>query len=456
MFRPLRLFLTTLPPSAFALLLAAPSAHAATFSGQPIAKAEWTTGAPSWIDFYMATPAVMPAKPPILVNIHACGNSASSQWSYEGFNPLKTAMDSVGFIMILPQQTRNCFDSGSADALARGGNDDMAAIVEMVQYTIENFNADPDRVYVMGGSGGGMATQTLLAVYPDVFKAGHARAGAPAGCWGVNYDDGQQWSDPCAGGTVNKTAQEWGDLVRSYYPDFTGTYPRIQINQGETDTTISFNNYAEGREEWTNLLELSDTPTSTETGIQGKATYPMTYTYDRQTWDDACGFPVLDMWTAKGQGHSMGYEAQLILEYFGLDAVREKDPWDEMCGDLQGTGGASGTGGAGSGTGGADTGAGGIGAGVGGTGIGTGGVSTGVGGTGSGVGGSGVVPGSGGAPAGTGSAGVGTGGSGATGGTPPGASGGCALVTPSVTRSALPWALLALGYGLLRRRRSVS
>jgi hypothetical protein len=336
----------------------------------------------------------------------------------------------------------------------------MAAIVQMVEYTIDTFNADPDRVYVIGGSGGGMATQTLLAVYPDVFKAGHARAGAPAGCWGVNYDDGQQWSAPCAGGTVDYTPEQWGDMVRGYYPDFTGPRPRVQINQGETDSTISFNNYREGREEWTNVLGLSGEPTSTETGIMGKATYPQTYTYDRQTWEDDCGFPVLDMWTAKGQGHSMGYEAQLILEFFGLDQTREKDPWDEMCGDLvdPGTGG-SGSGGAGSGAGGAGSGAGGAGAAVGGAGAGVGG--TGVGGAGAGVGGAGtgvggastggtgVGPGAGGSPSGVGGSVVAPG----TGGDA--SSKGCSLVVAPTTRGIFAWTFLGvLAFALRRRRQS--
>ena len=61
---------------------------------------------------------------------------------------------------------------------------------------------DRDRVYIMGGSSGAMMTQALLAVYPDIFKAGSARAGVPAGCWEDGYNSSNQWSSNCASGST--------------------------------------------------------------------------------------------------------------------------------------------------------------------------------------------------------------------------------------------------------------
>jgi poly(hydroxyalkanoate) depolymerase family esterase len=324
------------------LLLAASTAHANSYSG-PVDKALWATDVPSYIDMFIAVPDVMPEKPPIIVNIHSCGNSAGGQWSYEGFAPLRDAIDSIGYIMIIPQQTRNCWNVGAPESLTHGGGGDTGAIVQMVQYVIETYNADPTRVYAMGGSGGGMAVQALLAVYPEVFKAGHARAGVPAGCWAEGYDDGQQWSNSCAGGSVDKTPEEWGDYVRAINPDYTGPRPRIQINQGNQDTTISFNNFRESIDEWTNVLGLDAMPTRTDQNFMGAEA-----NYNRQFWDDACGYTVLEMWEALNMGHSMGYESVHILEFFGLDQVREQDPWDEACGgmtDPVGSAGASGVGG---------------------------------------------------------------------------------------------------------------
>ena len=51
----------------------------------------------------------------------------------------------------------------------------------MVDHEIATRNADPERVYVMGVSSGAMLTQALLAVYPDVFKAGLLLVGGRGG-----------------------------------------------------------------------------------------------------------------------------------------------------------------------------------------------------------------------------------------------------------------------------------
>lgn len=327
------LFRTSLPASL--LLLAAPVAHAANY-GQ-VNKSEWADNVPSYIEMFIALPDTMPEKPPILVNIHSCGNSAGGQWSYDGFAALREAIDSVGYIMILPQQSRNCWNVGAPESLTHDGGGDTGAIVQMVRYALEKYNGDPTRVYVMGGSGGGMTTQALLAVYPEVFKAGHARAGVAAGCWAEGYDDGMQWSGACANGSVNKTPEEWGDYVRAINPSFTGPRPRIQLNHGNQDETINYNNFRESIEQWTNVLGLSTEPTSTDTGFVGASA-----TYDRQFWTDDCGFTVLEGWTALGKMHSMGYEAVHILEWFGLDQVREQDPWDEACGNASTTDGVGG------------------------------------------------------------------------------------------------------------------
>jgi acetylxylan esterase len=320
------------------LLSAASTAHANQYSG-PVDKALWGTNVPSHIEMYIALPDQMPEKPPILVNVHSCSNSAGGQWSYDGFAALRDAIDSVGYIMILPEQNRNCWDVGTDTALSHEGGSDTLAIVQMVRYALETYNGDASRVYVMGGSGGGMMTQALLAVYPEVFKAGHARAGVPAGCWAEGYlDSPDQWSNDCAGGSVNKTAQEWGDFVRAINPDYTGPRPRVQLNHGDQDEVISYNNFREAIEEWTNVLGLEATPTSTDSNFQGASSG-----YDRQFWQDACGYTVFEAWTALGKTHSMGYEAVHILEWFGLDEQRAQDPWDEACGNMTpGSGGAGG------------------------------------------------------------------------------------------------------------------
>jgi acetylxylan esterase len=323
------------------LLVAAP---ARAQSLTKVDRATWTGGVtlPSYVELHIYVPTKLAAKPPIVVSAHACGSSANGQFS--NITKTKAAADANGFILILPDNPgQNCWDVGNPTSLKHDGGGDTQAVATMVKYALTKYSGDPSRVYIFGGSSGGMMTQAMLAVYPDVFKAGHARAGVPAGCWADSYDYGEQWSGTCAGGNVTKTGKQWGDLVRSYYPSYTGHRPRVQLVQGGSDTTISSKNMAESIKEWTNVLGLSETATSKDTGYKGEAS-----TYDRQFWTNTCGFTVLESWVAPGQGHSMAYEETALLKFFGLDVAGGPDPEDAACsGDagVAGTGGASGTGG---------------------------------------------------------------------------------------------------------------
>jgi poly(hydroxyalkanoate) depolymerase family esterase len=266
--------------------------------------------------------------------------------------------DSSGFIMVFPEATgENCWDAGSTRSLSHGGGGDTGAIVQMVKYTLDTYDGDASRVYTVGGSSGGIMTEALLGVYPDVFMAGVSLMGVPCGCWGEQYNDvtgngsTAQWSGACAGGNVNKTGAEWGDLVKSFYPGYDGHRPRIQHWHGDADTTLNFKNVAEDVKEWTNLLGLDEMPTGSDTPANGTT---------HQYWENSCGFVVYETFVLAGVGHSVPFDANAVAKYFGLDAPGEADPEVAACGAPPGSGGAPGIGGNGNGgNGGAMTGAGG-------------------------------------------------------------------------------------------------
>ena len=217
----------------------------------------WAMGAnvPTYVTMYIYVPDKPATNPPIVVACHSCGTAVSGY--VNSISTIQSKANANGFILILPEATgRNCWDVGSTTSLKHDGGGDTQALAQMVKYALGKYNGDASRVYVMGGSSGAMMTQAMLAVYPDVFKAGSARAGVPAGCWADGYDPGQQWSNNCAGGRTNKTAQQWGDGVRAMYSSFTGHRPRLQLFHGTTDATINYNNMTEAIEEWTNVLGL--------------------------------------------------------------------------------------------------------------------------------------------------------------------------------------------------------
>jgi len=383
------------------------------------------SGVPTYIAMYIYVPDKLATKPPILVVSHYCSGDAAGVFNEAKSGGIVAAADTNGFIMIFPQNhlpgtTRNCWDVGSSASLTHDGGGDTQAIAQMVKYTITKYGANADRVYATGTSSGAMMTEALLAVYPDVFKAGAEFSGVPAGCWASSYAASNQWSGPCAGGTVSNTAQQWGDMVRAMDKGYTGARPRVQLWHGTADPTINYNNQTEAIKEWTNVLGLPTAPTSTMTvSLAGK-------TWTRQSWQSSCGVTVLDAWAEQNGPHgtSANLNATYTIPFLGLDKAGDVDPEIAACG---GGGGASGGGGTGAPATGGSRGGGGAG----------GRASSATGGSGglaaggrSGTGGTVVVTGSGGAPAGTGgvsgTGGSGTGGVTATGGRGNDATGGTA------------------------------
>jgi acetylxylan esterase len=410
------------------VLLAPASARAASLV--KVNQSEWwagVSGLPSYVNMYIYVPDTPAAKPPIVVGPHHCQGTGTGTFSE--MSSLVSIANKNGFIMIFPEATgQNCWDAGSTRSLKHDGGGDTGAVVQMVKYTLGKYNGDARRVYSVGGSSGGIMTEALLGVYPDVFMAGVSLMGVPCGCWAQGYNDitgtgsTAQWSGSCAGGSVTKTGPQWGDLVRSYFPGYTGHRPRLQHWHGTADTTLNYKNLAEDIKEWTNLLGLSETPTGTDTPKSGTT---------RQFWKSSCGYTVYETFSMAGVGHAVPFDGNAVAVYFGLDKAAAEDPETAACSGGTGTGGAGGAGGvsgaagaagrdggaAGGGGGGPDGGAG-----QGGGGAGAGGA---IGRGGAGPGGNGGGAGSGGASGAGGSAGGGiTGGHGGTGGNGGAAGGG--------------------------------
>lgn len=442
-------------PMALASLLV--SCHAAAAPSGPISG--WQKGTePSWVSMYEYVPTKLAPNPPILVLVHYCGGNASGVFGEAQGGGIVAAADKYGFLMVVPQTSRNCWDVATKAALTHGGGGDTGAIVDMVNYAITKHSANANRVYVTGTSSGAMMAEGLAAVYPEVFKGSSEFAGVPAGCWSVGNETDGQWSGACAGGTVIHTAEEWGTMARNMYPGYTGFRPRIQLWHGDADTTIKPANQTEAIKQWTNVLGVSTAPTSTMTvQISGKS-------YKREQWQDKCGSVVLDAWTqANGpHGTDANLNATYTIPFFGLDQSGDVDPEVAKCAGSAGggSGGSSGAPSGGSNAGGQGNPSGGSANTAGQSGDGGSGVPVGTGGssgtaTNPGTGGSGV-PTSGGTGTGTGVAGTSAGTVSDTPADDVPARPGCAcdLGRRSSTGDAFGWAgALAMSVMLGRRRR---
>ena len=385
----------------------------------------WSKGdVPSTTSMYEYVPAKVAATPPILVIAHNCGGTAASMFAWG--SEIVTAADQYGFVIVYPQTSNSCWDVSSKTTETRSSNSDSHAIMEMVDYAVKQHTGNANRVYAAGVSSGAMMTELLMAVYPDVFKAGSEFSGTPAGCGNV-FDGAGLCGDKTA-----PTAQQWGDSVRAMDPGYTGFRPRLQLWHGNSDATIAYQNQLEAIKEWTNVLGLSTDPTTPSATVTISS-----HSWEHESWQSSCGYNVLDVWSEVGGPHNTDapLNGKYVIPFLGLDNTGGADPEVAACGDggvrdggsgdAIGMGGTSGTAGSG-GSAGAKGSGGAIGVGSGGAGAagtsGSGGSQASGGATGSGgaqgsggAAGTGGAKGSGGASASGGS--LGSGGSSAAGGT---------------------------------------
>ncbi len=187
---------------------------------------------PTRAGMYVYIPTTKKPLAPIIVAIHYC--SGTAQAYYSGTLYAQYA-DTYGYIVIYPNSPSSggCWDVSSTASLTHNGGGDSQTIANMVTYAVNNYGGDVNRVYATGTSSGAMMTNVLAGAYPNVFKAGVAYSGVPDGCFYVAGATAGMatpaWNNQCSGGTLIQSAQTWGNLVRSYYPGYTGSYPKMML-----------------------------------------------------------------------------------------------------------------------------------------------------------------------------------------------------------------------------------
>ncbi|MEO6776445.1 MAG: PHB depolymerase family esterase [Kofleriaceae bacterium] len=216
---------------------------------------------PGALDMYEYVPAGLPSGRPLVVVLHGCTQTASAMEA-AGWDALA---DQFGFAVVYPQQRAanqplSCFTwYGPADIARTGG--EAESIVQMVDTEVATHGSAPDRVYVTGLSAGAAFTAVMLATYPDRFAAGSIMSGLPYAC-ATDLTSASSCEQMMA--SAQKTPQQWGDLVRGAF-GFSGTYPRVQIWQGTSDTTVAPANATELVKQWTDVWGTDQTADATAT-----------------------------------------------------------------------------------------------------------------------------------------------------------------------------------------------
>jgi len=253
-------------PALIALAMAAPA-----YAGQTPVSSFGSN--PGGLQMYVHVPANLPSGAPLVVVMHGCTQTASSMES-AGWDALA---DQYGFAVVYPQQTSTnnpveCFnwagEYGNLADITRGQGENES-IVQMVDTMVATYGIDTKRVYVAGFSAGAAFAAVMLATWPDRFAAGSIMEG-------IAYECGTSVASAltCQSPGTTKTPAEWGDLVRAADSGFSGPWPRVQIWEGSSDTTVVPANQPELVKQWTNVWGTDQTADSTEMiGSNSHSTY---------------------------------------------------------------------------------------------------------------------------------------------------------------------------------------
>ncbi|WP_034272009.1 extracellular catalytic domain type 1 short-chain-length polyhydroxyalkanoate depolymerase [Actinospica robiniae] len=266
---------------------------------------------PTNLLMYEYVPNNVSAHPAILLALHQCTGTGPGFYSGTAFASLA---DQYGFIVIYPTANRsgNCWDVSSSAALSHTGNSDPAGLMSMITYVEQHNNGDSSRVYVTGASSGAMMTNVMLGDYPNVFQAGSAFMGVPFGCFYTGTVDG--WNSACANGQSTMTGAQWAQQVYNAYPGYSGARPRMQLWHGTADTTLNYNNFGQEILQWTTVLGVSSTPTTTDSPAAN---------WTRTRYDNGSGTIEVEAYSIAGQGHVLPIEGQGMeqdaIHFFGLD-----------------------------------------------------------------------------------------------------------------------------------------
>jgi poly(hydroxyalkanoate) depolymerase family esterase len=235
-------------------------------------------------------PRKLTKAPALVVALHGCTQTAAV---YDHGSGWSTLADAYGFALLFPEQQRsnnpnNCFNWFLPSDTERN-HGEAFSIRQMIERMIEDHGINRSRVFVVGLSAGGAMASAMLATYPEVFAGGAIIAGLPYGC-ATNV---QEAFEAMAGGR-DRSAREWGDLIRSASPH-RGPRPKISLWHGSSDAIVNPRNME------ASLMQSIDAHgVSVRLRIEHKVGG-----HSRRVWRTEAGDDVIEAITITDMGHGV-------------------------------------------------------------------------------------------------------------------------------------------------------
>ncbi len=270
---------------------------------------------PGNLQCFRYTPENLPAEAPLVVVLHGCAQDAGEAARLSGWNELA---DTYGFVVLYPQQKRtnniqNCFNWFVPEDVSRETGE-VLSIKQMVSHTLQEMDIHEDSIFVTGISAGGAMAAAMLAVYPDLFRAGAVMAGIPYGA-----ADGLSSGFAAMKGEVVLTAEEWEERVRKQNQDFTGTYPALVVFHGVDDPIVNIINATELSKQWVSLYDLERTEPVEESPFEGNERVK------RTAFPDSTGRAVIVQYSMSELGHAIAVDPGIGEKQGGAEGQFAKD-----------------------------------------------------------------------------------------------------------------------------------
>ncbi len=263
---------------------------------------------PGNLTMYVYIPSVIHNPAPLVVVLHGCNQTAQEFSSETGWNDLA---DEYGFIVLYPEQKilnnlNRCFNWFNSEDYTKNSGENLS-ILQMIDYSCQNYAIDSQKTYIAGLSAGGGMTSILMANYPNKIRKAAIFSGLPYRAANSSLDAIFAMNP----GYI-KTPSQWGDLVRLSNPFYSGKYPELVVFHGSLDVTVASQNMQEIVKQWTNVHSTTTTPSFTETPF---FTYP---NVNRAGYENTWGDTVVLTYQISNLGHGISVDPGINYYEGGL------------------------------------------------------------------------------------------------------------------------------------------